>query len=528
MAVARIGQGPTEQDTRPHVVVIGGGFSGIQLVRTLRKAPVRITLIDRQNHHLFQPLLYQVATAGLGAPDISQPIREIVRGQENCTVILGEVQAIDLDRQTVSFDAETLSWDWLYVATGATHSYFGNDHWAPHAPGLKNLADAMDIRRRVIMAYERAERAELESERKRELTFVVVGAGPTGVELAGALAEIAHRTMSRNFRNFEPASATVMLVEAGGRALAAYHEKLSQSAVKQLDELGVRVLLNTRVTDVNEEGVMLNDRFVPAATILWAAGVKSSPLGALLGVPLDRAGRVIVNPDLTVPGYEHVSVLGDLAAVATKEEGKYVPGLAPAAMQMGRYAGKRLQHLLKGKPIEAFEYFDKGQMATIGKRRAVAQTGNLRFSGYFAWLAWALIHVAFLIGFRNRVAVMLDWIWSYFTQRRGARILWGVDPAEAAPRNVRPSTRHLDFSPLPEETTTPTGPRWPDIDARPSTPAERAAMLTPMVQTAIEAPAAGLVASRELEEETREHPTVDGDEEFGVEQTVVRTTTKGA
>lgn len=425
------------QPKLPHVVVIGGGFAGIKLVRSLKKAPVRITLIDRQNHHLFQPLLYQVATAGLGAPDISQPIREIVRGQDNCTVILGEVSRIDVQAQTVGFENETLHYDYLYVATGATHSYFGNDQWAPRAPGLKNLQDAMDIRRRVIMAYERAERATSEAERRRELTFVVVGAGPTGVELAGALAEISQRTMARNFRNFEPSSANVLLVEASPRVLGAYHEKLSASAVRQLEDLGVKVLLNTRVNDVDEEGVQLNDTHVPAGTILWAAGVKSSPLGQLLGVPLDRSGRVIVNPDLSVPTLPNVSVLGDLAAVSTGEEGKFVPGLAPAATQMGEYAAKRLRRQLKGRETEPFSYLDKGQMATIGMRRAVAQSGSIRFSGYFAWLAWVFIHVLFLIGFRNRVAVMLDWVWSYYTQRRGARILWGVPAHEAAPRAYR-------------------------------------------------------------------------------------------
>ena len=428
-------------NTPPHVVVIGGGFAGIQLVKSLRKAPVRITLIDRQNHHLFQPLLYQVATAGLGAPEISQPIRDILRGQENCTVILGEVRAIDVHAKTVSFDDETLAWDHLYVATGATHSYFGNDQWAERAPGLKSLQDAMEIRRRVLMAYERAERANSETERERELTFVVVGAGATGVELAGALAEIAHRTMARNFRNFEPSSARVYLVEAGPRTLAAYDPALSDSAVRQLESLGVRVMLNTRVNDVTREGVQLNDDFLPAATILWAAGVRASSLGALLGVPLDRSGRVLVNPDLTVPGFPEVSVLGDLAAVPIGDEGKFVPGLAPAAVQMGKYAANRLAKRIKGKDLPPFQYLDKGQMATIGKRRAVMQSGKLKLSGYFAWLAWALVHILFLIGFRNRIAVLVDWIWSYYTQRRGARILWGVDASEAAPRSARPSER---------------------------------------------------------------------------------------
>lgn len=535
----------------PHVVVIGGGFAGIKLVKKLKKAPVRITLIDRQNHHLFQPLLYQVATAGLGAPDISEPIREIVRGQENCTVILGEVTRIDVQEQTIGFDNETLHYDYLYVATGATHSYFGNDHWADRAPGLKNLSDAMDIRRRVIMAYERAERAETQAERDRELTFVVVGAGPTGVELAGALAEIAQRTMARNFRNFEPASAKVLLVEAGPRVLSVYHDNLSQSAVRQLESLGVSVMLNTRVNNVDEEGVQLNDDFVPAGTILWAAGVKSSPLGQLLNVPLDRSGRVIVEPDLTVPGLPNVSVLGDLAAVSTGEEGKFVPGLAPAATQMGKYAAKRLRRHLKGETTEPFEYFDKGMMATIGKRRAVMQSGNLRFSGIIAWLAWAFIHVLFLVGFRNRIAVMTDWVWSYITQRRGARILWGVPASEAAPRAYRAQLEMQRNSGFDSDLSDPKALKTKKISDNPSLDLDalnvevtgsifkpgavlRDAQMTPIQQPAVEQVAASMIASEPSTPRhqdvavTADHPVIEdsfGDlASFGqtTEATVVR------
>lgn len=420
----------------PHIVVIGGGFAGLNLVQQLKKSNVRITLIDRQNHHLFQPLLYQVATAALGAPEIAEPIRDILRKQKNLTVLLGDVSAIDTTAKTVTFDDEMLAWDYLYVAAGASHSYFGNDHWAEFAPGLKTLDDAMEIRRRVIIAYERAERTDDPVERERELTFVVVGAGATGVELAGALAEIARHTMARNFRNFDPSAAKVLLVEAGPRVLANYDPELSDSAKAQLEGLGVTVMLDTRVTDITDDGVQLTDQFVPTSTVLWAAGVRSSPLGAMLGSPVDRAGRVIVEQNLTLPGRPDISVLGDLASVKGKD-GNPVPGLAPAAMQMGRYAGKRLRNVLMSKEHKPFSYVDKGQMATIGKRRAVAQSGGVKLSGPIAWLAWAIIHVYFLVGFRNRVIVLLDWSWAYLTQRRGARILYGIHASEAAPREQR-------------------------------------------------------------------------------------------
>lgn len=429
----------TTDPSIPHVVIIGGGFAGLSLARSLRRAPVRITLIDRQNHHLFQPLLYQVATAALSAPEIAGPIRDVLRKQDNATVLLGEVTQIDPDAQRIHVGKMPFDYDYLYVAAGASHSYFGNDHWEEHAPGLKTLDDALGIRSRMILAYERAEIRESADERAPDLTFVVVGAGPTGVELAGALAEIARYTMTRNFRNFDPTDARVLLIEAGARVLSAYDEGLSERARIQLEELGVEVMLGNAVTEINEEGVWLGDQFIATSTVLWAAGVKASPVGKLLGAETDRAGRVIVNPDLTVPNYPNVSVLGDLASVA-QPDGGTVPGLAPAAIQMGKYAAVRLQNLLDGKETEPFGYKDKGQMATIGRRKAIAETANLKFSGTIAWLAWALIHIYFLIGFRNRLLVVRDWVWHYFTRRRGARIVYGVVESKAAPTHALPSS----------------------------------------------------------------------------------------
>lgn len=419
-----------EQNSLPHVVIIGGGFAGLNLAQSLRRAPVRITLIDRQNHHLFQPLLYQVATAALSAPEIAEPIRDVLRKQQNTTVLLGEVTNIDPDGKVVHVGDMRFSYDYLYIAAGASHSYFGNDHWEEFAPGLKTLGDALDIRGRMILAYERAERRESAHERVQDLTFVVVGAGPTGVELAGALAEIARYTMTRNFRNFDPKDARVLLIEGADRVLAAYDPALSERARLQLEELGVEVMLGERVTDIRPSGVWLGERHIASSTVLWAAGVKASSVGEMLDVERDRAGRVIVQQDLTLKDHPSISVLGDLASVQDADGGT-VPGLAPAAIQMGRYAGKRLIRLLKGKPIEPFAYNNKGQMATIGRRRAIAETQRLKFSGTIAWLAWAIIHIYFLVGFRNRILVARDWVWHYLTRRRGARILYGV-PSSAA------------------------------------------------------------------------------------------------
>ncbi|HLU65552.1 MAG TPA: NAD(P)/FAD-dependent oxidoreductase [Kofleriaceae bacterium] len=417
----------------PEVVIIGGGFGGLYAARSLRRAPVRVTLIDRRNHHLFQPLLYQVATAGLNPADIAYPIRGILRRQRNAHVLLAEARAIDLDRRRVLIDGGALPYDYLIVATGATHSYFGHPEWSAVAPGLKSVEDALEIRARVFLAFEAAER-EKDPERVREwLTFVVVGGGPTGVELAGALSEIALHSLKRDFRSFDPAMARVILLEGRDRVLPPYPEKLSEAARRQLERLGVEVRTDALVTDIDERGVSIGDERIPARTVLWGAGVAASPLARSLGVPLDRAGRVLVEPDLTVPGHPEVFVVGDLAA-ARHDDGM-VPGVAPAAIQGGKYAARTIRRDLKGKPREPFRYRDKGSLATIGRAAAVADLGRIKLTGFLAWLAWWAVHIFFLIGFRSRVLVMFGWAWSYFTYQRGARLITGdVRPVLPASR----------------------------------------------------------------------------------------------
>src|SRR5690606_33360122 len=366
-----------------------------------------LTVIDRTNHHLFSPLLYQVATAGLSAPSISAPIRHILASQRNATVLMGEVKAVDRQKRMVRLeDGTELPYDKLVVAAGAVNTYFGHDEWAPHAPALKTLDDAMDIRSRVLLAFEHAERETDPARRAQWLTFVVIGAGATGVELAGTLAEIARRTLKGEFRRFDPRNARVVLVEGTDRVLPPYPPNLSEKARRQLERIGVTVWLGKRVTAVDAEGVTLGADRIAARTVIWAAGVTSSPLGRTLGVPLDRAGRVKVEPDLTVPGDPDVYVVGDLAAV----EG--VPGIAPAAKQMGRHAALNIRRSLQGKPSLPFRYRDYGQLATIGRNAAVAMIGKLHFSGYPAWLLWLLAHIYFLINFRNRLTVMIDWAWA--------------------------------------------------------------------------------------------------------------------
>jgi NADH:ubiquinone reductase (H+-translocating) len=415
----------------PHVVVIGGGFGGLEAARLLARAPVQITLLDRRNHHVFQPLLYQVATAGLSAPDIAAPIRRILRRYPNVTVLLGEAIAIDLPGKRVLLADGELHYEALVVATGATHSYFGHDEWALHAPGLKTLEEALYIRRRVLLAFEQAEREEDPARRAEWLTFVVVGGGPTGVELAGTLAEIARHTLRDEFRRIDPRQARVILVEGTDRVLPPYPPELSEKARRQLIRLGVEVRTGGQVTHVDEHGVRLGEHAIAARTVLWAAGVAASPVGRSLGVPLDRAGRVKVEPTLAVPGRDDAFVIGDLASL--QQDGKPVPGVAPAAMQMGRHAARNVLRRLRREPLAPFRYVDKGSLATIGRRAGVAQFGRFHLSGFPAWLAWLLVHIFFLIGFRNRLVVMLDWAVAYFTYQRNARLLLEPPTARGLP-----------------------------------------------------------------------------------------------
>jgi len=413
----------------PRVLILGCGFGGLFAARALRSAPVSVTVLDRVNHHLFQPLLYQVATAGLSAPAIAAPIRHVLARQKNATVLLGEVMRVDAAQCTVTLeDGAELAYDYLILATGATHSYFGNDAWAKHAPGLKTLDDALEIRRRILLAFERAEREADPARREKWLTFVVIGAGATGVELAGTLAEIARRTLRGEFRRFDPRDARIVLVEGADRVLPAYPPDLSEKARIQLERLGVTVWLGRRVTGVDEGGVQLGEDRLAARTIIWAAGVAASPLGASLGVPLDRAGRVIVEPDLSVPGFPEIQVVGDLAAIPSHRPP--VPAIAPAATQMGRHATANILRRLRGEQPRPFRYRDRGQLATIGRSAAVAVFGRIRLWGYPAWIMWLLAHIYFLIGFRNRIVVMIDWAWAYWTFQRYARIVIGANKIE--------------------------------------------------------------------------------------------------
>src|SRR5512145_1967590 len=400
------------------VLILGCGFGGLWAAQGLRKAPAEVTVVDRTNHHLFSPLLYQVATGGLSAPSIAAPIRHILANQRNTAVLMAEITEINkLERFVALEDGTRLRYDYLIVATGAAHSYFGREEWAPYAPGLKTLADALEIRRRMLLAFERAERETDPVKRAQWLTFVVIGGGPTGVELAGQFAEIARHTLKGEFRRIDPHSARVMLVEGANRILGAYPPDLSMKAQLQLERLGVTTWVGRMVTNVDGEGVSLGNDRISAKTVVWAAGVAASPLVRSLDVPLDRAGRVKVEPDLSVPGHSEIFVIGDLASL----EG--VPGIAPAAKQMGRLTAQNIKRLMQRKKTVPFRYRDWGQLATIGRNSAVAVIGKLKLSGYIAWLMWLLAHIYFLINFRNRAVVMFDWAWSYWTYDRYARIV---------------------------------------------------------------------------------------------------------
>lgn len=415
------------------VVIIGGGFGGLYAARTLGKVPVEVTLVDRKNHHTFQPLLYQVATAALSPGDIASPIRWILRRQKNVQVLLDEAVGFDLQRHHVLLRDGALEYDYLLVAAGARHSYFGHDDWEAAAPGLKTVEDALEIRRRMLLAYEEAERRAVVGETLGPLSFVVVGGGPTGVELAGALAEIASRTLPQDFRAIDPKMARVILLEAAPRILPVYPEELSRSAQEQLQRLGVEVRTSTMVTAVRTGSVEAGGSLIPTAVTLWAAGVAASPLGRLLGAETDRAGRVLVQPDLSIAGHPEVFVIGDLAAFRT-EEGAMLPGLAPVALQQGEAVAANLDRELRGESRQPFHYRDRGSLATIGRAAAVADIRGLHLTGFVAWVVWVFVHILWLIGFRNRAIVMVQWAWAYLAQQRGVRLITDYFRQEAPSR----------------------------------------------------------------------------------------------
>ncbi len=416
----------------PRIVVVGAGFGGLSVVRALRGAPCEILLFDRRNHHLFQPLLYQVATAALSPADIAQPVRTVLRGQNNAQVVLGEVTDVSLVDRTVRVGEDHVHYDFLVLAAGVTHTYFGNPQWARRAPGLKTVDDALEIRRRILMAFEEAELEEDPEARQAKLTFVIVGGGPTGVEMAGALREIAAETIPQDYRRVDTATSRIVLLEGMDRILPGMSEEASRAAHEHLARMGVEVRVDTMVTDVDDVAVVAGEERVPAANVIWAAGVQASSLSATLGVGLDRQGRVKVETDCSIPGHPEAFVIGDLAAITDQATGKPVPGVAQAAIQMGRLVGGILRETLSRGELPAarrpFHYVDKGTMATIGRARAVADIGELTFKGFFAWILWSTVHILYLIGFRNRLMVMLNWAWQWVVQARGARLITGDPP----------------------------------------------------------------------------------------------------
>jgi NADH:ubiquinone reductase (H+-translocating) len=432
---------PGERVFAPHVVIIGGGFGGLATARALGDQAVRLTLVDRSNHYLFQPLLYQVALAALSPAEIAVPIRSVLARQRNATILMAEVSAIELGaRRLLLDDGEVLTYDFLVIAAGAETNYYGHSDWAVHAPGLKSIEDALEIRRRVLIALERAERELDDTRRRRLLSFVVIGGGPTGVELAGAISELARTIAASDFRRIDPSLIQVTLLEMGDRILAAFDPRLSGRAVDQLRELGVQVRTGARVTAIDDRGVWLGDELLPSSSILWTAGVRPSPLAAQLGVPLDRGGRVIVGSDCSIPGHPEAFAIGDIAAY-TPAGGATLPGVSPVAMQEGRFVARTIVRSLHDEPRETFAYVDKGTMATIGRSRAVAQIGALRLHGLLAWLTWLFVHLWYLIGFHNRLAVFFDWCWAYLTFRHGARLITGRDQGGGAAGEVSPPSR---------------------------------------------------------------------------------------
>ena len=416
----------------PRVVIVGGGFGGLEAAKKLVCENVRLTVIDRTNYHLFQPLLYQVATAALSPADIAAPIRAVLRKCKNAEVMLAEVQSVDLNTRVVHAGDLNVQYDYLILATGARHSYFGHPEWERLAPGLKSLEDAVEIRRRILLAFEYAEKISDPAARAAAMTFVIIGGGPTGVEMAGAIAEIARHTLARDFRHIDPSSARVVLIESESQVLATFPEDLRTSATKQLQDLGVEVRTGVHATDLTEAGLRVGDEFIPCRVKIWAAGNTASFVGKSLGVPVDRVGRVIVQDDLTIPGHPEVQVIGDLANF-TGKDGKSLPGVSPVAMQQGRHAARNILKMIEGRKPQRFWYFDKGSMATIGRNKAVADLRLLHLSGLPAWVAWLFVHTLFLVGFRNRVVVLFQWAWAYFTFNKGARLITRNFQAETRP-----------------------------------------------------------------------------------------------
>ncbi|HYY14736.1 MAG TPA: NAD(P)/FAD-dependent oxidoreductase [Chthoniobacterales bacterium] len=417
---------------KPRVVILGGGFGGLEAAKKLACEEVRVTVVDRTNYHLFQPLLYQVATAALSPADIAAPIRAVLRKCRNMEVILAEVRSVNVEQREVQLVDGEIDYDYLIVATGARHSYFGHPEWENLAPGLKSLEDAVEIRRRILMAFEHAEKITDEAARRAAMTFVIVGGGPTGVEMAGAIAEIARYTLARDFRHINPADARVVLIEGEARVLAAYPEDLQISATKQLADLGVEVRTGVHATNLTEAGLNVGEEFIPCRVKIWAAGNNASYVGHSLGAPIDRVGRVIVNDDLTISGHPEIQVIGDLANFS-HQTGKPLPGVSPVAMQQGRHAARNILAMVRGKKPQRFRYWDKGSMATIGRNKAVADLRVMHLSGLPAWIAWLFVHIIFLVGFRNRVAVLLQWAWAYFTFNKGARLITRNFQAEQRP-----------------------------------------------------------------------------------------------
>jgi len=424
------------EGNKPRVVIIGGGFGGIEAARALAKVPVEIVLIDRENHHTFQPLLYQVATAALSPADIAWPIRSMLRKQDNTRVLMAEVTAINPELRQVTASGHRIDYDYLVLATGVTHSYFGHDEWRKYAPGLKNLEDARDVRRRFLIAFERAELSDKPDERKRDLTFVIVGGGPTGVEMAGAMAEVARETLKKDFRNIDPAGARIILIEAGPRLLPTFPENLSRYAQKSLEKMNVEIRLGAPVTQCDDKGVTLDGGRIESATIIWAAGVAASAAGGAIGAEHDRMGRIKVKPDLSLADHPEIFAIGDIAAV-NRADGSPVPGIAPAAKQMGRYVGKVIAARASGrKAPKPFVYRHAGDLATVGRKSAVVKIGKFQLTGFLGWLFWSVAHIYFLIGVRNRIVVALNWLWSYMTFQRGARLI-GLPPTETTAASAR-------------------------------------------------------------------------------------------